>query len=101
LAERGYADVPFKFISSPHIRTLQTAASFQYELTKTEETPILLNPSICVGQTKGKWEKAGGAPYQNGVYAKYGLADVVKMLDSKAKNFVSDTATSHAPKTFE
>ena len=33
LKQKGFGSAPLKFICSPHIRTLQTCAAFQYELT--------------------------------------------------------------------
>ncbi len=56
LIQKGYGlDAKTTFITSPHIRTLQTCASFQYKLTETNQTKILVNGSIVVKQTEKMW----------------------------------------------
>lgn len=69
-------------------------------MTGSAETPILLNGSICTTQTPNQWNKAGGAPYLNGVY--YKMKDSLsKLLNNKASNFIEDSCVKHAPKSAE
>ena len=70
LARLGYTNPSYTFVVSPHFRTLQTAAYFQYELTQTADTPLLLNSSIVVKAGPSAWKSAGGAPFANGAFAK-------------------------------
>ena len=60
LKKQGWeqAETSTKFISSPHLRTIQTAAAFQYEWTQDANTEILTNETIVVGEDD--WTASNG-----------------------------------------
>ena len=72
LEKKNWTAPNFTFITSAHFRTLQTAASFQYEFTKSAETEILLNESIVLKNGTSDWKRADNkCPFRNGALAKF------------------------------
>ena len=69
-----------KFISSPHLRTIQTAAAFQFEFTASCQTPIILDLAIAVN--KDIMEK--------GAFKNYNKEQFEEQMMKKASNFVVD-----------
>ena len=79
--------IKLKYFTSPHFRTLQTAANWVYEWTQDPKTLIYMNGSIVLKNGAKAWEKAGGkCPYLNGAL-KFKPEELAKRLDNKATNF--------------
>ena len=83
-----------KYFTSPHFRTLQTAASWVYEWTQDPKTLIYMNASIVLKNGTKAWQTAKGkCPFTNGALT-FKPDVLVKRLDNKATNIVWDPLAS-------
>ncbi|CDW91154.1 UNKNOWN [Stylonychia lemnae] len=93
----GYEDCSIKYIVSPFIRTLQTAAYLQFGITGKTDTTLITNPSICVKLAA----KMKQDPLTKGTLAKYDLKKVISdYLDQKVGDIVSDALAKLDRPTF-
>jgi len=84
------ATVTKKYFTSPHFRTLQTAANWVFEWTQDPNTLININSSIVLKNGTLAWDKAKGkCPFMNGALT-FKPDVLANRLDNKATNLVWD-----------
>ena len=87
MEELGYGDCPVKVISSPLLRTLQTAAQVSFAITGTSDLPLVTHEYLSVKLKSGLKMN----PLEHGALAQYERDELIsRFLDKKVGSVVPD-----------